>query len=140
MAKRFSLTANRVVDVPEPKGPTMDTDKRLAALESGERIQALERQVAVLESSNRDLMRQCDEMKTQLAQASADLTAARAQSSAAPAAPPVVNVPAPVVNVPAPVVNIQSQAPSEYEIQVKGRDGMGRPLGYKVTAVAPLKL
>lgn len=143
MAKRYSLTAGRVVDVPEPKGPSMDDDmdKRLKALEGGERIKALEDEIAMLRASNRQLMREKAEAEERATKAAADLaTAQQAHANAAPAAPPVVNVPAPVVNVPAPVVNINSQAPSEFDVRVTGRDGMGRPVGYKISAVAPLKL
>lgn len=142
MAKRYSITAGRVVDVPETKGTRMDDDidKRIKALEGGERIKALEEELTMLRASNRQLMRECDDLKAQLAQSSADLAAAR-QAPATPAAPPVVNVPAPVVNVQPPVIHMQQEpAPSEFDIQVKGRDGMGRPLGYRVIAVAPLKL
>lgn len=139
MVKRYSITAGKIIDVPEPKGPSMDIEKRLAAVEGGERIKALEDEIAMLRASNRQLMREKDEAQAQVSQASADLAAAR-QAPATPVAPPVVNVPAPVVNVPAPVVNINSQAPAEYDVRVTGRDGMGRPMGYKILAVAPLKL
>lgn len=138
MAKRYSLAAGKVIDVPDPKGPNMDIEKRLAAVESGDRIKALEEEVAMLRASNRQLMRECDALKAQVAQAASDLAAARSVTHE-PMAPPVVNVPAPVVNVPAPVVNIPS-APREYAVRIEGRDGMGRPLGWRITTVEPLKL
>lgn len=106
----------------------MDIDKRVAALEGGDRIKALEDEIAMLRASNRQLMREKDEAQAQASQASADLAAAR-QAPASPAAPPVVNVPAPVVNVPAPVVNIPP-APAVSVTDIR-YDGMGRITGMR---------
>lgn len=119
----------------------MDTEKRIAALESGDRIKALEEEVAMLRASNRQLMREQDDMKAQLAKAGADLAAAQqAHANAGPAPAPVVNVPAPVVNVPAPVVNVPSAQPVEWDVRVTSRDGMGHIQGMTFTPRKPLNI
>lgn len=137
MAKRYSITAGKIIDVPEPKGPSMDIEKRLAAVESGERIKALEDEVAMLRASNRQLMREKDEARAQAAKAGADLVAAQSVV-AAPAVAPVVNVPAPVVNVPAPVVNIPG--PPVVNVQDIRYDGMGRIASMRFVPEKPLQL
>jgi hypothetical protein len=137
MVKRYSITAGKIIDVPEPKGPSMDIEKRLAAVEGGERIKALEDEIAMLRASNRQLMREKDEAQAQVSQASADLAAAR-QAPPTPAAAPVVNVPAPVVNVPAPVVNIEARKATEWSVEVREYDGSGRPRRITFRPTEPL--
>lgn len=118
----------------------MDIEKRLAAVENGDRIKALEDEIAQLRAANRQLMREADDARSQAAQAAADLASAhQAHANAAPAAPPVVNVPAPVVNVPAPVVNVPAPQPIEYDVRV-ARNGMNAIVGLTLTPRKPLNI
>ena len=137
MAKRYSITAGKIIDVPDiASAPAGKQDTSLADMQR--EIDMLRASLQALTAERAQIVQraQAAEQALQAAQA-AHMTA---MSERMPAPAPVA-MPAPVVNLPAPVVNVHAApAPTEYDVQVKGRDGMGRPLAYKITAVVPLNI